>query len=267
MSCLSSCRVPRWRLCLARRTPPRPRFSPAIRRPGASSASGSSRCGAFDGDDSSGSGGIDSYQGLVFGRYDHGRFFFADAQAGYAFNRYDLSRGVAFSTINRAASSDADGHDVSAQLRIGAKLDSGGFHVVPSASLRYDRLYRDGFAETGADSLDLTVEGKSFTALRSSIGARASYLLKLDDSGIEIEPYAGAYWQHDFRDSAVPVEARFSGIGIDVHGTSPGRDAAVLQVGAAAVLDEQFSLFAGYDAELRANQTDHAISAGMRYRW
>jgi outer membrane autotransporter protein len=223
--------------------------------------------GDFDGDSNSGAGGIDSYQGLIYGRYDHGKFFFADAQAGYAFNNYDLSRGIAFSTINRAASSDADGHDVSAQLRIGAKLDSGGFNIVPSASLRYDRLQRDSFTETGADSLNLSVESKSFTALRSSIGARASYPLKLDENGIELEPYAGAYWQHDLRNSAVPVEARFSGIGIDVHGTDVGRDAAVLQIGAAAVLDEQFSLFAGYDAELRVRQTDHAISAGMRYRW
>lgn len=76
--------------------------------------------GDFDGDNGSGSGGIDSYQGLLYGRYDHGRFFFADAQAGYAFNTYDMSRGFAFGTINRTASSDADGHDVSAQLRIGA---------------------------------------------------------------------------------------------------------------------------------------------------
>jgi outer membrane autotransporter protein len=223
--------------------------------------------GDFDGDNNSGSGGIDSYQGLIYGRYDHGRYFFADAQAGYAFNNYDMSRGLSFGTINRSASSDADGHDVSAQLRIGAKLDSGGFNIVPSASLRYDRLQRDSFTETGADSLNLSVESKSFTALRSAIGARASYPFRLEESGIELEPYAGAYWQHDFRDGAVPVEARFSGIGIDVHGTDVGRDAAALQIGAAAVLDEQFSLFAGYDAELRARQTDHAISAGMRYRW
>jgi fibronectin-binding autotransporter adhesin len=223
--------------------------------------------GNFDGDNNSGSGGIDSYQGLIYGRYDHGKFFFADAQAGYAFNNYDLSRGIAFSTINRTASSDADGHDVSSQLRIGAKLDSGGFNIVPSVSLRYDRLQRDGFTESGADSLNLTVRSKSFTALRSLIGSRVSYALKLDENGIELEPYAGVHWQHDFRDSAVPVEARFSGIGIDVHGTEPGRDAAMLQVGTAAVLDDQFTLFAGYDAEIRTRQTDHAVSVGMRYRW
>jgi fibronectin-binding autotransporter adhesin len=163
----------------------------------------------------------------LFAGYDHGKYFFAEAQAGYAFNNYDLGRGIAFGTINRTASSDADGHDVSAQLRIGAKLDSGGFNIVPSVSLRYDRLQRDGFTESGADSLNLTVESKRFTALHSSLGARASYPPKLEESGIEFEPYAGVYWQHDFRDSAVPVEARFSGIGIDVHGTEPGRDAAV----------------------------------------
>jgi outer membrane autotransporter protein len=101
----------------------------------------------------------------------------------------------------------------------------------------------------------------------SATGARASYPLRLDESGIELEPYAGAYWQHDFRDSAVPIEARFSGIGIDVHGTDVGRDEAVLQIAAAAVLDAQFTLFAAYDAELRVRQTDHAVSAGMRYRW
>lgn len=133
--------------------------------------------------------------------------------------------------------------------------------------MRYDRLQRDGFTETGADSLNLAVDDKSFTALRSSLGARASYPLQLTDSGIELEPYAAAYWQHDFRNGAVPVEARFSGIGIDVRGTEVGLDAAVLQLGAAAVLNDQFTLFAGYDAELRSRQTDHAITAGMRYRW
>jgi len=40
-----------------------------------------------------------------------------------------------------------------------------------------------------------------------------------------------------------------------------------LRLAAAAVLDDRFGLFAGYDAELRSRQTDHAISAGMRYRW
>lgn len=72
---------------------------------------------------------------------------------------------------------------------------------------------------------------------------------------------------HDFRNGAVPAEARSSAIGIDVHGTEVGCDAAMLQIGAAAALDDRFTLFAGNDAELRLRQAGHEISAGTRYRW
>jgi len=33
------------------------------------------------------------------------------------------------------------------------------------------------------------------------------------------------------------------------------------------MLDDRFALFAGYTAELRSEQTGHAITAGLRYRW
>ena len=38
-------------------------------------------------------------------------------------------------------------------------------------------------------------------------------------------------------------------------------------VGLAAVTSDSLRLYANYDTEHRANQTDHVITAGLRYTW
>ena len=57
------------------------------------------------------------------------------------------------------------------------------------------------------------------------------------------------------------------GAAFTVETARPGRAAAVVGVGLAAVTSDSLRLYANYDAERRANQTDHVITAGLRYTW
>jgi outer membrane autotransporter protein len=158
------------------------------------------------------------------------------------------------------------------QLETGYKIvvapSFGGF-VTPFARLQASTSTQNGFSETGADSLNLTVAAQTTNSLRTVLGAQfgagidAPWRNKLD-----LVLRLG--WSHDFADLSRPVTGAFAGaptIGFTTFGAQAPRDGVVLGLGANTTVAERTSVYLRYDGDLAGGNTNHILSAGVRYVW
>ena len=77
-------------------------------------------------------------------------------------------------------------------------------------------------------------------------------------------------WSHEFADTTRPVTASFAGapaLGFTTFGASAPRDGVVLGLGANTAIAERTSLYFRYDGDLAGANTNHILSAGVRYVW
>ncbi len=125
--------------------------------------------------DNYGRTGIDSYQTGLYGEYQaKDSPYIIDAVLTYGYNNYDSSRHVTVGNINRIAQSDYHGHQFSSYFEAGYKIQKNGFDIIPLISLTYTHLYLSSYTETGADSLNLSVNSQKYDSLQPGIGLRLS---------------------------------------------------------------------------------------------
>jgi outer membrane autotransporter protein len=213
----------------------------------------------------SGNATADSYNASAYASWTPGAWF-VDASQGVTYNKFDTTRNIAFGPLNRGATGTTSGFDLGTAVEAGRRFDVQGYSVVPSVDLRYDALTTNGFSESGAGILNLTSTDQAARALRGGLGGKVSRVFDIDN-GAKLEPELSARWEHDVLDQNYRTNQSLNGTGFTITDAKPGRDAAVLGIGVAALVDDSLKLYAHYDAELRSNQTDHTVTAGLRYNW
>lgn len=135
----------------------------------------------------------------------------------------------------------------------------------PRVGVRWDRSVRNGFTESGTPLLSLTEETATLTALRSSVGLRAGTRLSMGET--VVEPTGLLAWEHDWSDVGASATGALNGARFTVQSTRPGRDAAVVGAGVNVTVTQQLSLQAGYLGEFRSRESNHGLSAGLRWSW
>ncbi len=96
---------------------------------------------------------------------------------------FNATRNIAFSTINRAAKHERGGYDLTAHIGVSGDVKLGRFYLSPFGRADYFNLYQKGFTESGADSLNLTVEGRHTQMLRSELGLKFTSSWKMGHGG------------------------------------------------------------------------------------
>jgi outer membrane autotransporter protein len=208
-----------------------------------------------------GEGDVESYQATLYAGWTAGGTFL-DASLGYGVSRYDASRTSTIGSFGLTAEGTADGDDWSAELGGGHRFNLGAAWIEPRASLRWDRIQRDSFTETGAGAWSLGIGAETVTALRSSAGVRMSTVVRAGT--LTLEPNAQLAWEHDFRDVAAGGTHRLAGTAFRVQGAEPWRDAAVLGASVGVKLSDTMKASVGYTGELRQGGTAHTAAAGLR---
>lgn len=213
------------------------------------------------GDSSSGSASADSYHASLYANWAPGPWF-ATADIGLTFSQFQTERQAG------GATAEGSSHMLNTAIggALGYEFDLGGMSFTPSASLRYDHIASKGYTETGAGAANLTIHDATHHALRIGIGAEASQLFELNGD-LDLELTAKARWERDLLDTGYTTTQSISGADYQVSATDPGRDAAVLGIGTTAVFKDNLRLNLSYDAELRARQTTHTVTAGLRFTW
>lgn len=220
--------------------------------------------GTLDGRGGSGEARVNSYQLSAYGQVEAGPAF-VEGAVGYGYSAYDTSRAITLGSVRRTAEGEADGHDLFADISVGYRFNLGDLTIEPKAGLRYDRLHRDGFTETGADDLALDVLDRSADALQSSLGAKASRIFRVGDT--MVEPEVRLAWTRELLDETAESRLALNGARFDVDGAKTGRDAAVIGFGLSATQGDNLKVMIGSDAQIRREETGFLAFLGARLSW
>jgi len=218
-----------------------------------------------DGKNGSGKADVNSYVLGAYGSYRSGGFF-GTVGLTHSFDDYDTTRQVTVGALSTQAKGKADGGDTAVEARGGYRFNLSGTGVEPSLALRYDHLTRDGFSESNASGLGLTLKEQSVDAIRTTLGVKVDREFKYGEA-YTLRPSARVGWNHDFGDESISSKASLLGSSFAVKGAKVGRDGVGYGVGITASNGSAFSLYADYSGEARSGSTDHNFKAGLRVTW
>lgn len=222
-----------------------------------------------DFDDYNANGKLDSYKIGAYASYAPGPVYL-DTIVSYAVQSTDIQRDVLTGTgANLRAKGSYDGQQASAYGELGyrAKL-SRQFVLQPFAALHYTRLRQDGFTETAAENLGLSVQSNNLNSLRSSLGVKASQDFPLSTGSITVG--AQLRWMHEFMDAQAQYPATLIGAPgseFTVKGVDFGRDAVLAGVNLSYAASARLNLFADYDLQAESHNRVNRITLGLRYLW
>ena len=209
----------------------------------------------------------DSYGITLYGTASITEQIWIEASAGYSRNDFDMSRNINYANINRTATGDTDGDEWSGTLGVGYDWYVDALSITPTAKLAILRSQVDGFAESGAQGLNLTVEDQDIDSLTGQIGVEVSYAISTD-FGVLV-PGARAAWVHEFDDDSRVITLRYTAdpanTALTVITDNPDRNYVDAGLSLVAVLPGGNSLYLDYATILAHDSaTSHALTAGFR---
>jgi autotransporter-associated beta strand protein len=214
----------------------------------------------------------DTVQAGLYGSFTQGPVY-VDALAAYAYNANQLWRPINIPGLQpRTAFGQTAGNQFLGQLEAGYRVDLGGtpgYFVTPFALLQGSTVTQNGFTETGAQSLDLSVAQQTTGSLRTIFGAQVGAAM---DVGLrdKITGQLRLGWSHEYADTARPVTASFigaPGVPFTVFGAAPTRDGAVLGFSASTAIAEAMGVYLRYEGNIAGQDSSHALTAGLRVTW
>ena len=140
-----------------------------------------------------------AYRIGAYGRFSDGPIG-VDGVVGYGKVEYETDRRIVFGAINRTAHGDYSGDQFTAHLIGRYRVEHGPYGIEPFAGLQYVRESQDDFVETGADSINLAVAGRTLKSTRGTLGARVDRSFETAGGKGMVEIRAG--YSHEF--SGVP---------------------------------------------------------------
>jgi outer membrane autotransporter protein len=142
-------------------------------------------------------------------------------------------------------------------------------YITPFARLQGYTGTQNGFTESGAQSLNLTVAGQTTNSLRSVIGAQLGGAIDLGwREKLALQFRLG--WSHEYAGTARPVTATLAGAPLmpfTTYGIAPQRDGVVLGFSANTAIAEATSLYLRYEGNVSGQDSAHALTAGVRMTW
>jgi autotransporter-associated beta strand protein len=219
-----------------------------------------------------GQGRTDTFNVGLYGNYAQGPVY-ADALAGYAYSWNQMWRPISLPGLQpRTALGQTGANQWYGQLEAGWRFDIGtaaNAFVTPFARLQGYTGTQNGFTETGAQSLNLTVAQQTTNSLRSVIGAQLGGSLDLGwRERLALQLRLG--WSHEYADVSRPVSATLAGapgMPFTTYGISPQRDGAVVGFAANTALADATNLYLRYEATVAGQDSAHALTAGVRMIW
>lgn len=206
---------------------------------------------------------VDSYQLTLYGEKKYGEYFVDGFVAG-ALNRFETDRHVAL--VGKTASAAYDGYSYTAKARVGMieRLENG-FDIVPHAGLVYSYNSSTNYQESGAGTLDLSVNSGSSEMLIGDVGVALSY--DADFFKYRLRPEFKVSYGHDFIGNSQVSSANFVGQSALLNISNSRSDRNILRMGAGADLYslDQFTLNASYLLEKRETYQSHTGLLKAKY--
>lgn len=205
--------------------------------------------------------------------------FYIDGLVNYAHADYDLTRKIllpvgtnpgsssAVVTTDRTASGDTDSNNWTLSIGGGLDLANGSLTYGPYTQVTYRVNEVDGYAESGASGLNLTVDGQDWESLTTVIGGRIGYTTS-PFWGV-LMPQANFGWVHEFMDDSAEITAFYThdprSNPLVTLTDDPDRNYFELGAGVSAVMRGGLQGFFSYQTLLSHEFiTDHSFTIGVR---
>ena len=199
---------------------------------------------------------INSMQGTVYGEYEGDNFYF-DLMGSFGWNFYKGWRNIAVGNISRKADADYNGQQYSVFGEFGYIFPIEQLDIVPLVSLHYQHLHLDSYTETSAGALNLKIKSQDYDFLQSGVGTMVDYNIEGDN--YTIIPEAHFRWFYDFIGDKVETTSTFTGGGasFNTRGFDPDQHSWNFGGGCTFVSNDEFSVEATYDFEMKNKYTGH----------
>ncbi|MEI8173330.1 MAG: autotransporter domain-containing protein [Deltaproteobacteria bacterium] len=206
----------------------------------------------------------DSYQGSLYGSLARDAYYI-DGVLSYAYNRYDASRHIAFGTTDRVAKSNYGGQQYSGYLEGGYTLKNRGLNITPLVSIQYMRLHLNDYSESGAGSLNLTVDAQDYNTFQSGLGAKLTYPILRQD--LQIIPEMHIKWLYDFIGDQQQATSTFTGSGasFSTKGFDPPKSSYNAGAKLTLMTTYDVTLSLNYDLEMKDDFHSHTGYVNVRY--
>ncbi|KAF0099394.1 MAG: hypothetical protein FD144_3733 [Rhodospirillaceae bacterium] len=220
----------------------------------------------------SGQGNSDTVMTGLYGNYANGPFY-ADGLIGYAYSNNRMTRQILIPGLPaRTAFGQTGANQLFGQFETGYSFDIAAqaeAFIKPFARLQAYTGTQNGFSETGAQSLNLSVAQQTTNSLRSVIGAQLGASMDMGwRDRLAMRFRLG--WSHEYADVARPVTAALAGAPASpftTFGISPVRDGVLLGLSASTAIAEATSLYLRYEGTLAGTDGSQGLTAGMRMTW
>ncbi len=202
-------------------------------------------------------------------RYNNMRF---TALTGYTYTNYESNRKIVMPGINRLANSETDSHQLLAAGEFAYDFILGPhkqWRISPILGVQYTHMMIDGYSETGAGALSLTIGDQTVDSLQTKVGLELSKIWQYSEAN-HITFFANGFWHHEVLDNSRTVNAAFNSTAINsftVNTENPERDFANVGVGLDAVpfTNMDVHLLLGYQNQFgQDGYMSHTLYGGYR---
>jgi len=200
---------------------------------------------------------LDSYTLGLYGTWFKDDWYVDTAFAG-AYNQYDISRKIPF--LSRTATSNSNGYALSAKTSGGHRFEAGKYGLTPMASLEYTRFHQNGYTESGAGAVNLSVEAIKSNFLESGLGGKIDRSWDTDFG--RIIPEVTAMWMHEWLTQDRNLTYNMTGMpGTSLSQTTAeaANDALRFSAGLRAIHNDGLVLSLRYQGEVESYATSHSL--------
>ncbi|HHL19051.1 MAG TPA: autotransporter outer membrane beta-barrel domain-containing protein [Thiothrix sp.] len=193
---------------------------------------------------------------------------YVDGVLGFGKSDYDLDRVIRYPGVDRVAKGSTDGKQFAASIGVGMNKQQGTITYGPYGRVHYQDIDIDGYAESGALGMNMTVNDQQIKSTKSVMGIHASK--STSQSFGVLSPHINAEWHHEFEDDARQISSYFT---VDPNQTvfisstdRPDRDYFTLDGGVSVVHTNGIQSFVNASVLLGQKHIDssYGVTAGVR---
>ncbi|MGV8997016.1 MAG: autotransporter domain-containing protein [Parvibaculaceae bacterium] len=212
-------------------------------------------------------GSVDSYQAALYATWTPkslGNRFHLDGQLGFGFNDYEQSHLI--HAFGLRADADYHGWQYFANLTAGYDLSLGErATLTPYVGLHVAHFTNDGYTETGAGLLNMTIDDYSDNAISHDIGAKVA--TTFDTSLGKVTPSLKLGWLHDYGGNPASVSGSLAGVTFTSATPSISENGLAIGAGLEIAKSDTLTLALDYDGDLRSDYQSHTASLKATIRF
>lgn len=177
----------------------------------------------------------------------------------------NVHRNIELGATTRTEQGSTKGNHIVARLVGGMNFGSTSFTHGPIASLTYQQIKVNGFAEDGAASTTMNFTEQTRDSLLSSIGYLVS--AQLGGGSVQLRPWARVAWENEHKNDGREVRANLLTMGgsFALPAYKVDDNYGKVDVGIAAQFSKSLSAFINYNTTFsQANQRNQAVMVGLK---